>query len=592
MGWPDVFSLAMKAGLLRTFFFPAMALALWPDCAQADLLNTNGADTAPNFAEVTILDDRVRVRLEIDFPDYPAFVPGGAAAIPAGTEPQPASLAKATGSTFRVLDADGTAIEPEIRDIEIRDRTQLLAARTAARPRNSPAPPARGTRVIAAQLDYPFSGRPDTLTLAPPLNGKEQASVNLGFIAYHGKVPVTDYRYLSRSETMRLDWDDPWYTVFANPNLTRHHKSAIMSFLTIAPREVRHEIIFRLRDLGVWTELDLGVSTTLDRAQVEAVIITAERHFATLPPLLIDGKAVKPSSVTALFLEAGAAGVTPVENPRAIDRGSALLGVILAYPHRKLPQSVEMTWELFTDTAQKVPVSVTDPAGPVPDWATPDSPKIGWKNFLKTWTDPQVALVKIGTGRALVLPVLSIALLAFALALIIKAFRSASGRWRWAAAVGVVVVAAVTLSAFTVSVPLPGPPDQKAATDISRAILTNTATAMLETGDAAFAEALDTFVPSEEAEAVGAEMRRGLSVTLPTGAHAITDSIEEVKIEKIEPRANGIDVLVRWTANMSGGHWGHQHRRRVSYRGLLDLEETDGVWKLRGLTVLSADLKP
>jgi len=115
---------------------------------------------------------------------------------------------------------------------------------------------------------------------------------------------------------------------------------------------------------------------------------------------------------------------------------------------------------------------------------------------------------------------------------------------------------------------------------------------MLETEDAAFAEALDTFVPSEEAEAVGAEMRRGLSVTLPTGAHAITDSIEEVKIEKIEPRANGIDVLVRWTANMSGGHWGHQHRRRVSYRGLLDLEETDGVWKLRGLTVLSADLKP
>ena len=592
MRWLDPRRFARKARLLRVCFFPALALALWPEFAQADLLNTNGADTAPNFAEVTVLDDRVRVRLEIDFPDYPAFVPGSAAVIPAGSEPDPATLSKATGSTFRVLDADGNAIEPEIGKVEIRDRTQRLAARATVQPRNSPAPPERGTRVIAAELDYPFSGRPEALTLEPPPNSEERASVNLGFIAYHGKVPVTDYRYLSQPEIMRLNWDDPWYTAFENPNLTRHHKSAIMSFLTIAPREVRHEIIFRLRDLAGWTKLDLGPSTTLDHAQAAAVIVAAERYFKSLPPLLIDGKAMKPSSVTALFLETGAAGVTPIENATAIDRATALMGVILSYAHSKLPQTVDMTWELFTDAAQRIPVGVSDPAGPVPDWATPDSPKIKWKNFLKTWTDPQVALVKIGTGRALVLPVLSIALLAVALALVIKAFRSAAGRWRWVAAVCVVVVAAVTLSAFTVSVPLPGPPGQKAATEISRAILTNTATAMLETEAAAFAKALDTFVPRQEVEAVGAEIRRGLSVKLPTGARAITDSIEDVKIEKMEPRANGIDVLARWTANMSGGHWGHQHLRRVSYRGLLDLEETDGVWKLRGLTVLSADLKP
>jgi hypothetical protein len=252
-----------------------------------------------------------------------------------------------------------------------------------------------------------------------------------------------------------------------------------------------------------------------------------------------------------------------------------------------------MTWELFTDAAQRIPVGVSDPAGPVPDWATPDSPKITWTNFLKTWADPKVSPVRLDTGRMVTLPVLSIVLLLLALVLAIKAFRTSSGRWRWGAAgVMAVVGSAITLSAFTVSMPRPGPPDNKAATQISHAILTNAATAMLETEDEAFAAALDIFVPLEVTGAVGSEMRRGLSVTLPTGARALTDEIDEVTIERLEPRDNGIDVLARWTANMSGGHWGHQHRRRVGYRGLLDLEETEGVWKLRGLTVLSAEMAP
>ena len=114
---------------------------------------------------------------------------------------------------------------------------------------------------------------------------------------------------------------------------------------------------------------------------------------------------------------------------------------------------------------------------------------------------------------------------------------------------------------------------------------------MLETEEAAFTSALAAFVPPEEVQPVGDEMRRGLSVTLPTGARALTDDIDDVTIENIEPRDGGIGVLARWIANMSGGHWGHEHRQRVAYRGLLDLEETDGVWKLRGLTILNADMR-
>lgn len=38
--------------------------------------------------------------------------------------------------------------------------------------------------------------------------------MNIGFLAHHGRVPVTDYPYLSVPETLNLDWDDPWYSAF------------------------------------------------------------------------------------------------------------------------------------------------------------------------------------------------------------------------------------------------------------------------------------------------------------------------------------------------------------------------------------------
>ena len=182
----------------------AFASAIWPSVAAADLLNTNGADTAPNFAEVRILDDRVRVQLEIDFPDYPAFVPGSAEALPEGSEPYPAGLSEATGQAFAVRNADGATIIPNVRKIEVRDRTPRRVASVAPRARNSPAPPPRGDRVIYVELDYPFEGRPDKLMLTPPLGAQGLASVNLGFIAYHGNVPVTDYRFLSQQEQVHL----------------------------------------------------------------------------------------------------------------------------------------------------------------------------------------------------------------------------------------------------------------------------------------------------------------------------------------------------------------------------------------------------
>ena len=51
---------------------------------------------------------------------------------------------------------------------------------------------------------------------------------------------------MATAATLNLDWADPWYSRFDNPNLKRHHKSALMSFLYVEPYEVRHEILARI----------------------------------------------------------------------------------------------------------------------------------------------------------------------------------------------------------------------------------------------------------------------------------------------------------------------------------------------------------
>lgn len=561
--------------------------------ARADWMPSTGAEAALNFAEIIVLDDRVRVALEIDFADYPAFVPGDASAIPISSEagPNPA-LSPSTGSTFQVLDADGSSIEPQIRTIDVRDRKPRPTAQSWARGSGSPSPPAgpqRSLRVIYAELDYPFTERPETLTFTPPLDDKGVASVGIGFLAHHGRVPVTDYRYLSAAETLRLDWDDPWYSAFANPNLSRHHRSALMSFISIEPREVRHEIIFRLRDLEEWVDLDLGDAETLTAAQIAAIEEKAGHYFEALDPLIIDGKEVTPSSVKAVVLEVGASGVTIVEDPKTIDRSSALMGVILSYPHRVLPKTLALTWQLFTEGAQKIPVSVADPAGAVPGGVTPEDPEVTWTNFLRTWQEPEVTPVAVRAGREIPIPALALLFFGLSVFFVVKAFRASSQRWRWVVpAVLTLLVAVVTVRAPVITVHSPGGSGKEAAKLISDAMLKNAATAMLETQPETFDVALESFVAEEEIGPVGAEMRRGLSVTLPSGARALTETIEDVKVEKVESSGDGVNVLARWTATVSGGHWGHLHRRKIHYRGLMDLEEMNRVWKLRGLTILSA----
>jgi hypothetical protein len=547
--------------------------------ALADLVSPFGGETAPNFVEIDVLDDRVRVALEIDLADYPFFV--------AADDGAGRSLAARTGRTLEVQ-ADGVPLAPATRVVDVRER----------RPRPSAARPVavarpRSAEVVYAELDFPFAGRPRTLTFAPPRDAAGMPAVSLGLLVTHLGVPVTDYRYLSQPETMRPDWDDPWFTVFENPNLTRHHKSPLMSFIAVEPRAVRHEILFRLRDLETWTDLDLGDDGRLDAARLAQLERTAATFFAGRNPLVVDGVERAPAAVRVAVVEVGATGLQVVGEPRHLDRVTALLGVVLTYPHDALPGELRMTWELFARGVEAVPAVVTDPAGGVPARLTPDAPQLAWTNYLRTWEEPATAPVTVPAGPTVRVPVVSTGLILLGSLSVAGAVRSPARR-RWVALALLAVAASVaTARVGVLPVSLPSrEPTPPAAAAIAEAMLNNAADATLETAPERFDRALTPFVAAGDVAAVGAEMRRGLAVTLPSGALARTEAIRAVAVEEVTPRDDGVVLLASWIAEVAGGHWGHLHRRDVTYRALMDVRQVDGAWMLEGLTVLGARMEP
>ncbi|UCH75349.1 MAG: hypothetical protein JSU82_05760, partial [Rhodospirillales bacterium] len=449
-------------------------------------------------------------------------------------------------------------------------------------------------RVLYAELEYAFEGTPERLTFIPPQDESGVAAVTIGFIAYHKAVPIIDFRYLSGPATVTLDWDDPWYTKFDNPNLKRHHKSALMAFLYVEPREVRHEVLIRVRDLQDWTDLGLNGKAMIESADQARIKERARAFFATRNPLQLDGAPAMPSSTRAEFLNISLTGLQVIEDDAPLDASTAILGIILSYPVRHLPQHVAVDWDLFNQRVQRIPASAIDPAGPLPGILEPDAPTLEWRNFLRNYKEPEVSPVVLDDGRSIGLPLLTVALLVLAVGAAAIAFRSASlSRRVWMAVGGAGAVAAVLL--FRVAVvdvpnPFAGPPDEATSARILSEVLANVNHAYLETDPAALRQALDVIVVDDALGDVEAELGRALAIKVAGGGIARVDTIEDMVLKEISSLEGrpGLRFLAEWTAKASAGHWGHAHRRTIRFRALVELVEQDGAWKLGGITVVDA----
>jgi hypothetical protein len=569
--------------------------------ARADWINLTGAETAPNIAEITILDDRVRVALEIyigDLATFEALVPDDSLERDVGSRPPlNQRLQQFSAETFQIITDDGTTLQADLKLVEPRmrkDRYSPFAGMINPTTRQRVPEAPKDKRILYAELEYPFEIQPETLTFIPPKDENGVAMVSIGFIAYHLTVPIIDFRYLSGPATVMLDWSDPWYTKFDNPNLKRHHKSALMLFLYVEPREVRHEVLIRVRDLQEWTDLGLDGGESISPEEQAELKDRACAFLARHNPLTVDETLTAPASCRAAFLNISLRGLQVIEEKKGLDHRTAILGIILSYPVAHLPKNVSVRWDLFNERMQRIPATAIDPAGPFLSFVEAGDPILEWQNLLLKYQEPKVTPVMLDDGRPIRLPVLSVMLLFLALGSAVLAVRPAFlSRRFWIGAFAVSAVAAVLLlrvAVFDVTNPFTAGRDEKASAQIVADVLNNVNHAFIEKDPAALRQALEVIVASNALSDVEAELGRALAIKVAGGGIARVNAIEDLVVTNLTPLEDrsGFRSLAEWTAKVSAGHWGHIHRRKIRFRALVELVEEKSTWKLAGITVVDA----
>lgn len=587
-----------KAGL------PAIVPLALATPATADWINLTGAETAPNIAEITVLDDHIKVVLEVYIADLETFsdlIPdswmrdGGAE-----RPPLDARLRRFSTEVLRfvtdkgeTLRASSALVEPRLR----KDRKSPFAGMINPITRQRVPEPPADKRVLYAELIYPFEGPPQALTIIPPVDEKDRALVTIGFIAYHKAVPIIDFRYLGAPARLVLDWADPWYSKFDNPNLKRHHKSALMSFLYVEPYEVRHEVLVRVKDMAEWMELGLAGERFIEIDELGPLKERIAAFLLARNPVRVNGQALQPVLDRTDYVKVSLTGIQLMEQPERLEVSTAIVGVILAYLTPGLPKEVTVDWELFTDQIQRVPAMATDPAGPLPTFLTPDSSIHKWQNFLKNYVTPEVARVAVDDALASLRVPLGSAFAALAFMAVMLWMWARSRKHQPVRVQALLAVAAIAIG--TVMTPyhriavarpaaLAAALSDEDARAVLEALLKNVYRAFDFREEAVVYDKLALTVRGELLADIYLQNRRSMEIRRAGGAQAKVKevSVQEATARKLDGSPFGYAVEATWTALGSVGHWGHVHTRKNQYRAVVTLEAVDGSWQITGLEVL------
>jgi hypothetical protein len=559
--------------------------------AGADAIVLSRAMTASTIAELHVEESGLRAELEIGVPDLPAFrnllpdeIHDGLGLPP---EPLEERLPRFFGEDLVVRADDGSRLPGRLVSMEGRHR--VMRDEITGEP--LPAAEDEGDPVIFAVVEYPFPRRPSALSLRPPRSPRGFPAATIGFVLYHRGLPVTDFRYLGAEETVDLDWQDPWYSRFRNRNLRRQYDAPINAFLYVEPYEVRVEIIARPVDLQQWVDLGLEGRETIPAEIQPALRQAAAAFLAEHVELVIDGEPARPLLDRIHFLRRTLRTSMVIDPPREIDAISATLGAIFVQPTAGLPQTADLTWDLFSEKIPRVPGAATDEAGPLPWFLTPQDNVLAWKNFLKNPTLPTLVEVAapphrilrlatlLGWGCALVLSVVLVRAL--------LAARRGEGSRRRTAVAAIALVAVAALALFGQRAARVGGDD---ATEIVSALLHNVYRAFDFREEEAIYDTLARSVTGDLLTETYLETRRGLELANQGGARA---KVKQIEMLEVEPRRSrgGPGFLARCTWNVSGsvGHWGHVHQRVNQYRADLTVESEGGVWKIVALELLSEE---
>ena len=451
--------------------------------------------------------------------------------------------------------------------------------------------------MLYAELIYPFERKSGTLTIIPPLGKGGLPDAPIGFVAYHKEVPVVDYRYLSEPARLILDWEDPWYSKFENKALKRWQQSGMMTFLYIEPFEVRHETLVRVKDIEAWMDLGLRGGDYIEVDEFEPLKKRIGDFLLQHSKVLIDGQSLRPILDRTSFVKYTMTRTFFIDQPERMPLNTSMVGVIVTYLTKEIPQKVTVDWDLFSERIQKVPTNTVDPAGPFPSYVTPEDNLFTWNNFLKTYQMPTIAKVALDESlTTLQIPLASVLCLLVLLPVALQIRK----QWQRAIPLGLYLGLAVLLIAgsfllypflkIAVAKPAVIAPKMtdKDAVVVLDSLLKNIYRSFDFREEEDVYDRLATSVSGDLLSDIYLQNRRSLVVTQAGGAQARVKEvkIQDVEVSSLKDHPLGLLFHAKWTALGTVGHWGHIHTRENQYEANITVEPVDAAWKITDLELL------
>jgi hypothetical protein len=572
------------------------------DPVNADWINLTGAENARNIAEIYVEKDYVKIKLEVYIEDliifdelipesfFPQVIPGRP-----GLEERRKIIAD---KVFQVITDTGEKLPVTIDLIEPRlriERPSPFAGSINPYTRQRIPGPPDDKRVLYAELVYPFTGKPRTLTFIPPIDEKGIPRASIGFICYHAGVPVVDFRQLTNENILHLDWDDPWYSVFSKKQLKRTLQSGVRTYLYIEPYEVRHEILVRVKDMMAWMAFDLRGDEFIEEDEFNPVREQIAQFFMERESVLIDGERLKPILDRTAFVESSMLRSRFIERPERVPLNTAMIGIVITYLTDGIPQEVETKWDLFSDRVQKVTARMTDPAGPFPYDLEPDDNVLKWTNYLKTYKIPTVDKIMVSDAhRGARIPVGSLLCAALLIPFAFSAFSRGRKSQPVKVQVGIIVIFVIGMFVLFPfwQVPVGTVRASQMSGEDSREIVLSLLKNVYRAFD--FREEEDVYdklalsVSGDLLTEVYLQSRKSMIIEQAGGAQAKVKQVEvlETDVKESSKQKGALDVETKWTAMGSVGHWGHIHTRQNVYDAILTLAVANGSWKIAGIQLL------
>jgi len=588
---------------IGNFLFVLILTISYPSVTYADWINFSGAENSRNIAEIYVEKDHVKIKLEVYVQDIIIFaelIPDEFFPEPIPGRPAPEKRIKIfADQTFQVITDTGEKLAAKLNLVEPRKRIErpspLVGAISPYTKQPIPGPP-DDKRVLYAELTYPFSGKPKSLTFIPPVDEKGFPRASIGFICYHEGVPVVDFRQLTDRNVLHLDWNDPWYSVFEKNQLKRALLSGVRTYLYIEPYEVRHEILVRVKDMMTWMDFGLRGNDFIEEDEFDSVRKKVAQFFMDREKVLIDGKQLKPILDRTAYVESSVLRSRFIEVPERVPLNTAMIGIVITYLTDGIPQEVVTQWDLFSDRVQKVTAVMTDPAGPFPYDLEPADNVLKWTNYLNNYTIPTVEKIAVADRhRGIPVPLGSLACGMLLLPFLFSAYRSRKRskpvkvQFIMVFILVIGIVALFPIWHFSLgSSARANQINEDESKAIVHSLLKNVYRAFDFREEEDVYDKLAISVSGDLLTEIYLQSRKSMIIEQAGGAQAKVKQLDvlENDVRESQKQKGALDVRTKWTAIGTVGHWGHIHTRQNVYDAILTLAVTDGSWKITGIQLL------